>query len=168
MAQILGKAAAGVGVVADVAFRGGEDAFHRIVGDREGFDKPPIGTVRLVDVHGIARTRAADADAGPSGTDEVEACAIRIVVVRRVTHRSSSSCRRPVCVIVVSRVPRPVGSSPRRAICALVLRPLRSYHVRTNDNGNGHHDFDCCILLLFVFLLSKVMDSRNSAQSSTN
>ena len=31
----LGKAAAGVGVVADDAFWGGEDAFYRIVGDRD-------------------------------------------------------------------------------------------------------------------------------------
>ena len=35
---VLGPAAAGVGVVTDDAFMGGEDAVYRIVGDREGFD----------------------------------------------------------------------------------------------------------------------------------
>ena len=79
---VLGKAAAGVGIEADVAYRGGENAVHRIVGDREGLDQTPIGTVRLVDVHGVARARAADADMGPSGADEVEIGAVLVLPAR--------------------------------------------------------------------------------------
>ena len=77
----LGKTS-GVGIVADGAFRGGEDAVHRIVGDRKGLDQTPIGTVRLVDVDGVARARAADADRRPPGADEVETGAVLALPAR--------------------------------------------------------------------------------------